>query len=385
MPTIVIHGIGNHDPAVFRTFFYHVRDELRANIDQHRSVALPEESFFPVYWGSWGPDAWYRGLSLLSQAVPDAAAPLEGLRLAGGLQAKSLDAPAFDPGLEALKVVLSTPGPLHQVLDDLGIGESELIHAVKQTFGTPARSSVVVKRLLVRSYLRRDKTAQQVAQHSDGPAALQALLALILDQPQVQAKGLSSAAAYPFLVTVTALARHLRGSIMQIATSFVGDVMLYLARGAEVRDLVHKTIVQACAQRPGEPLVLIGHSLGGVIAYEYAADPAFARRPPIDLLVTVGSQVALFAEYGLFQSAHASLERDAPGPHEYAVPSRPGRWLNVYDPDDFLSFPIGGMFPHAAHDDRLCAAGKPFPASHSAYWDNPQLYGAIAEAFPAWL
>jgi len=120
-----------------------------------------------------------------------------------------------------------------------------------------------------------------------------------------------------------------------------------------------------------------------VIAYEYATDPAFADRPPIDLLVTVGSQVALFAEYSLFQATGAALAHGTGGRRLYHAPGLPGRWLNFYDPDDFLSFPIAGVFPHAAEGDRPCAAGKPFPTSHSAYWDNPQLYSAIAEAYLA--
>lgn len=380
MPIIVIHGIGNHDPATFRAFFFNVRDRLRASLGDRRAYSPPEGSFFPVYWGNWGPEAWYQGLALLTRA-DEQAAPLEELRLIGGVQAKSLAGPAtFDPGLAALQIVLSTPGPLHEVMDDLGIAESDLIHAVRQTQGTPNRAATVVKRLLVRAYLRGDKASAKIEAHADGPAALQALLGMILEQPLVQAKGFPSAVSYPFLVTVTALARHLRGSIMQAATSFVGDVMLYLARGAEVRDLLHKTVVQASAQRPGEPLVVIAHSLGGVIAYEYAHDPTLAGRPPIDLLVTVGSQVALFAEYGLLKSGGSSLERGTLG---YAPPDRPyRRWLNIYDPDDFLSFPISGVFPNAAAGDRPCAAGKPFPASHAAYWDNPQVFAAIAQAFP---
>jgi len=122
MPTIVIHGIGNHDPASFRSFYFHVRGQLRDSLEQRGAHSPPEAAFFPVYWGSWGPEAWYQGLSLLTRAAEEAA-PLEGLRLAAGLQAKSLAAPAvFDPGLAALQIVLSTPGPLHEVLDDLGIG-----------------------------------------------------------------------------------------------------------------------------------------------------------------------------------------------------------------------------------------------------------------------
>jgi hypothetical protein len=101
------------------------------------------------------------------------------------------------------------------------------------------------------------------------------------------------------------------------------------------------------------------------------------------LLVTVGSQVALFAEYGLFQAADSALAHGTSGRRPYRTPRSPSRWLNFYDPDDFLSFPIAGVFPHAAEGDRPCAAGKPFPASHSAYWDNPQVYSAIAQAYPA--
>jgi hypothetical protein len=41
------------------------------------------------------------------------------------------------------------------------------------------------------------------------------------------------------------------------------------------------------------------------------------------------------------------------------------------------------VFPGAAEGDQICTAGKPFPASHSAYWDNNQLYEAIAAAYPA--
>lgn len=381
MPTIIIHGIGNHDRAEFQAFFTDVRDRLRAQLAERRSVAPPEASFHPLYWGHWGPQAWYQGLAL--QGPADPALPAIGMRMAAGVQAKSFDPvpapPPTDPGLAALQIVLSTPGPLHEVLDDLGISETALIHAVKQTRGEPARSAMVVRRLLVRARLGQARGTQRLRDHEGGRAALQALLALILDPPQVHSKGLSSVAAYPFLATVTALARHLRGTIMQAATGFVGDVMLYLARGAEVRAQVHRTVLDACERRPREPLVLIAHSLGGIIAYDYATDPIFVNRPPIDLLVTVGSQVALFAEYELLQAARGMLEHGGAGRGS----SLRGRWLNFYDPDDFLSFPIGGVFPHAAAGDRLCPGGKPFPASHGAYWSNPQLYAAIAEAYPA--
>jgi hypothetical protein len=386
MPTILIHGIGHHDLTQFRTFFLHVRDRLRASVARCQAHSLPETAFFPVYWGDWGPQAWYRGISLPPGIAPSPAAQPDELHLAGGVQAKSLDSSAhatFDPGLDALQVVLSTPGPLQEVLDDLGISAAELTHAVMQTKGPQRRSRAVVTRLLVRARLRHDRTPQKIIERLESRATLQALLALILDQPQALPKGLPAVVAYPFWATVTALARHLRGSIMEVATNFVGDVMLYLARGAEVRQSVHSTVLQASMLRPNEPLVLIGHSLGGVIAYEYSTDPIFSDRPPIDLLVTVGSQVGLFAEYGLLQVVGPPLEGGKTSAQQAdRRGGLQGPWLNFYDPDDFLSFPIGRVFREAADGDRICPAGQPFPASHGAYWNNEELYTAIAKAYP---
>ena len=139
MATIVVHGIGNHDPSTFRTFFLHVRDQLRASIAERQRYEIAEASFFPVYWGHWGPQAWYQGLSITARAANDDLAAPEGLRLAPHVQAKSLGAP-FDPGLAALQIVLSTPGPLHEVMDDLGISEAALVHAVQQTAPQPGRA-----------------------------------------------------------------------------------------------------------------------------------------------------------------------------------------------------------------------------------------------------
>jgi len=387
MPTLLIHGIGKHNLAEFQTFFLDVRDRLRDSVVKSRGYSVPEHAFFPVFWGDWGPAAWYQGLELPAEAPISSTAPSDSMALAAAIQAKSLSASASsrpDVGLEALQIVLSAPSPLQEVLDELGISASELIHATAQTFGQPHRSEATVNLLLVRALLQRSKRTRNFTARPEARQTLQALLALFLDQQQAVQKGLPLALTYPFWATVTMLVSHMRSNIMQVATSYVGDVMMYLARAAALRQFVHNTVIEACRQRPDEPLVIIAHSLGGVIAYDYAADPAFADRPPIDLLVTIGSQVALFAEYGLVQGAVTPAEL-GPRAHRpiYKEPHLCDRWLNVYDPADFLSFPIGRMFLRAAEGDRICSAGKPFPASHSAYWENNQVYEAIAAAYPA--
>ena len=387
MPTLLIHGIGQHNIAEFRTLFLHVRDRLRESVVKSRGYSVPENAFFPVYWGDWGPVAWYEGMELQTGTPIIPTSQSNSMELATAIQAKSLwasESSSLDVGLDALQIILSTPSPLQEVLDELGISASELIHAAAQTAGQPHRSTATINLLLVRALLQRSKRSHNITARPEGRQALQALLALFLDQPQAIQKGLPLALTYPFWATVTMLMSHLRSNLMQVATSYVGDVMMYLARAAALRQFVHNTVIQACKQRPAEPLVIIAHSLGGVIAYDYAADPAFIDRPPIDLLVTMGSQVALFAEYGLFQGSTSPAE-SGPLAHRpiYKAPRRCGQWLNFYDPADFLSFPIGRVFPGAAEGDQVCPAGKPFPASHSAYWDNNQLYEAIAAAYPA--
>jgi len=387
MPTLLIHGIGQHNVAEFRALFLNARDRLRDSVVKSRGYTVPENAFFPVYWGDWGPAAWYEGIELQTGTPIISTSQSNSVDLATAIQAKSLWAsasPTLDVGLDALQIVLSTPSPLQEILDELGVSASELIHAAARTFGQPRRSTATVNLLLVRALLQRSKRSRNITERPEGWQALQALLALFLDQPQAMQKGLPLALTYPFWATVTMLVSHLRSNIMQVATSYVGDVMMYLARAAALRQFVHNTVTQACRLRPAEPLVIIAHSLGGVIAYDYAADPAFIDRPPIDLLVTIGSQVALFAEYGLFQGSTSPAE-SGPLAHRpvYKAPRLRGRWLNFYDPADFLSFPIGRVFPGAAESDQVCTSGKPFPASHSAYWDNNQLYEAIAAVYPA--
>lgn len=50
--------------------------------------------------------------------------------------------------------------------------------------------------------------------------------------------------------------------------------------------------MRAAHAPPGEPVLLVGHSLGGMVAADLAADPAFRRRFAVRGVVTAGSPVA---------------------------------------------------------------------------------------------
>jgi pimeloyl-ACP methyl ester carboxylesterase len=101
--------------------------------------------------------------------------------------------------------------------------------------------------------------------------------------------------------------------------------------------------------RPSEPVLLAGHSLGGMLAAALAADPAFTRRYRVTHVVAAGSPLAGYAvPPGI---AVLALEHD-----DDLVPALDG----APDPDraDWVTVrrsPARGRSPGAAHDSQAYA------------------------------
>jgi hypothetical protein len=95
-----------------------------------------------------------------------------------------------------------------------------------------------------------------------------------------------------------------------VASMFLGDVFEYLTkRGERNAPGPIVTTVLGALQTAREQLraddsklIIVGHSLGGVISYDVLThfDPSLE----VDVFVTVGSQVALFEEMGLYTPTH---------------------------------------------------------------------------------
>jgi hypothetical protein len=154
-----------------------------------------------------------------------------------------------------------------------------------------------------------------------------------------------------------------RRALTEAAHPAAGDILRYLSRGeaarAELRDLV-------TGLEP--PVTLVGHSLGGIIALDTLIS---APLPQVRLLVTAGSQGPFLYESGSLPS----LE------HPASLPSHVPDWLNLYDPRDLLSYLGAGLFPGRVTDVAVDSR-QPFPASHSAYWTNPEVYRHIVDRLP---
>lgn len=151
-----------------------------------------------------------------------------------------------------------------------------------------------------------------------------------------------------------------RGKLTDSAALLAGDVLLYLARGEKISDYLQRAIDNAGTG----PIVLLAHSLGGIMSVDLLVRK---NVPRIRALVTVGSQAPFLYEVG----ALPSLE-----PHS-SLPDHFPPWINIYDHRDVLSYVAGGVFGHDRVTDVPVDNGEPFLPSHSAYWNNPEVWKAI--------
>lgn len=170
--------------------------------------------------------------------------------------------------------------------------------------------------------------------------------------------------------------RGLRPAASAVLSRFVGDVFIYMKNRAPITELVLKEIDAAAESAEKDPddgkLILIGHSFGGIILYDILT--RFRPNLKCDLFVTVGSQVALFAEMNLLAN---EVTFGSPPDDRLARPSSAERWLNVTDLTDILAFSTKKTFA-GTKDFQFETEALPL-ASHGAYFDTAQFYIRMRE------
>lgn len=170
----------------------------------------------------------------------------------------------------------------------------------------------------------------------------------------------------------TRLLRWVRNPLNENLGRFFGDVFYYMdgrgdrdRPGAIVRRVLGEWDAALAAAPAGEPLVIVGHSMGGVISYDLLSH--FRPDLPVDLLVTVGSQVSHFAEIKLFKASAP------PGPGGLiARPLNVKRWLNIFDSVDIFAYACARVFAGVVdcHYDTHTYVVK----AHGAYFKQARFY-----------
>ena len=172
-----------------------------------------------------------------------------------------------------------------------------------------------------------------------------------------------------------------RRPIEDFVPLFIGDVLAYVGgrgtpgRPGPVMTRVIEGLKAAQAHAaPGEPLVVLTHSMGGQLIYDaltayLPADPE-ARNLRVDFWCAVGSQVGLFRELGQFVE-----QEELPTPALRDSPHA-GYFWNVWSYSDLLSFRAEGVILDA-HDTAFPFLGN-VRSDHLAYLANDDFYRTFA-------
>jgi len=165
-------------------------------------------------------------------------------------------------------------------------------------------------------------------------------------------------------------ARRERKALTDAAYPAAGDILLYQKDGTGIRQFIK----QQMANVPGD-VILFAHSLGGIAAVDLLAMEDWSAK--VKGLVTIGSQAPFLYEIGALRSLRCDQYKRDKLPAHF-----PKRWLNFWDPNDFLSYSGQVVFGEAAVTDTMVKSKLPFPDSHSAYWDQEAVWRKIEGFFP---
>ncbi|MBL8552932.1 MAG: hypothetical protein JNL41_01545 [Phenylobacterium sp.] len=177
----------------------------------------------------------------------------------------------------------------------------------------------------------------------------------------------------------TGVSNAFRDDLNPLVGRFLGDIFVYLkaddAQAVGTRGRIRERVVadieaaHADAKAANDKLVLVGHSLGGVILYDLLSSPAGSGLPAdlkVDLLLTVGSQPGFFEEMRLFDFKRPAGAASTPRPASVAA------WHNVFDPIDVFGFPVTPMFADASDFKFDSVTG--LLSAHTTYFKRPQFY-----------
>ncbi len=137
---------------------------------------------------------------------------------------------------------------------------------------------------------------------------------------------------------------------------------------------VHASMENASSNN-SEKTIIIAHSLGSVIAYDYVFGFRKYKLNPslnVEALITLGSPIPLFTA----AMGHVS--------NPISMPTNLKRWINILDPDDGVARYCSRYFPNLTVEDIAVNTGWNPLNAHADYWTNKKVAGLIAEKLIEW-
>ncbi|MEO7822284.1 MAG: hypothetical protein ABIS15_01660 [Gemmatimonadaceae bacterium] len=233
------------------------------------------------------------------------------------------------------------------------------------------------------------------------------------DANATRTSGLAQNIAWPLLVAASVFIRL-------VLVQFVGDVAIYVMPykldafndlRREIKLKVYNAAKAVYSQAEYERVIVVGHSLGSVIAYDalnmlILEDESIRQSTPLNeagmpldvvrrtpLFLTFGSPLDKTAFIFAVQARGTSEAREAlAGSVQPLIQSyelRPKRWINVWSPWDIISGPLDLYdpprelhdFPAATLTQRvhnvMDQEATTLLVAHTEYWKNPLVVGTI--------
>lgn len=394
MPIVFVHGVNVRQDSTYEAHVTqrnaHLRELLlRPLLPNPHPVAL-----FNPYWGRYAASLAWGGLSLptgpaqaldpLAGADPDQAlvelllsgndTPLPGV---ANRTLATLAAASLPDAVDLLFALAANQTAVAQPSDEL----TDLLHLATRVYSyveAHPKPAWLTPTLTDQAFITRLRAAVDQWQPPPAPTALS-----LTDTWAALHEGLDRFANLAGHYSSRALLAFTRQPLNTAVTHFIGDVFTYLAERGEAQSpgpiiqTIAAQLDQAVAARhpTRDPyLIVIAHSMGGNITYDLLTH----FRPgayPVDLLITVGSQVALMEELKLYKASDHAIPID---PRQQRVAKPPGvkHWLNVYDPNDVLSYAAEGVFDGVT--DFVYTTGKHVIAAHTAYFQRGSFYRRLA-------
>jgi hypothetical protein len=204
------------------------------------------------------------------------------------------------------------------------------------------------------------------------------------------------------------------GRLRAFIVQALGDAIAYQktvkptagpAEETRIYELVHKVIgreMHALAGKvgPNAPLVVVAHSLGCHMMSNFIYDAdhrldendcVIDKNSPFETFKTLTSIFTFGCNIPLFLLANNRYEPIAFPPDLSGVfpgkdPRAVAKWINFYDPDDALGFPLKPLSPQfrkTVDEDRAINAGSFLtswsPLSHTGYWTDDDVIKPIAK------
>jgi hypothetical protein len=200
--------------------------------------------------------------------------------------------------------------------------------------------------------------------------------------------------------------------LRKLVTNYLGDVTAYRYIPSdsdpikktnqiydEIHDIVHESIVELRMKLGNEdkPVIVMAHSLGSVIMFEYIRDrqekrdgdpygnTKFERMETLAGFITFGSPIPLFTlaydPVPCINFPPDNLQEDL---------KDKARWLNFYDHDDVFGWPLEylidrckGRVKACVIEDKQINVGDVFtfwdPLCHSKYWTDNDFTKSVAQ------